>query len=231
MARKRVSMREGPLAELFRATEAAQRAQAEERPRKRERRRGSRRARADPRPPEPAAILRRYPSPRRRLRRRARARAAPVEPAEPQPVARWLEPLPENPARLERAARQRVLPRGDPRRRRRRRRPERARPDDRRRHHPGRLHRGQHRHPAAADERRADEDPHRQRAHRGPRLRRRPRDRPPVGRGRATTSSSGRCAAPTWSSSPPARAAAPARARRRSSRGSRASSARSPSGS
>ena len=49
-----------------------------------------------------------------------------------------------------------VLPRRDPRRRRRRRRPERARPDDRRRHHAGRLRRGQHRHPAAADERRAD---------------------------------------------------------------------------
>ena len=30
MARKRASMREGPLAELFRATEAAQRAQSEE---------------------------------------------------------------------------------------------------------------------------------------------------------------------------------------------------------
>ena len=32
MARKRASMREGPLAELFRATEAAQRAQGEQQP-------------------------------------------------------------------------------------------------------------------------------------------------------------------------------------------------------
>ena len=71
-------------------------------------------------------------------------------------------------------ARQRLVPRPHPRRRRRRRRPERARPHDRRRDHPGRLHRGQHRHPAAPDERRADEDPHRQRAHRGARLGRRP---------------------------------------------------------
>ena len=52
---------------------------------------------------------------------------------------------------------------------------------------------------------------------------------PEIGRRAAEDSydrSSARCAAPTWSSSPPARAAAPAPARRPSSRGSRASSAR-----
>ena len=53
-----------------------------------------------------------------------------------------------------------------------------------------------------------------------------PRGRPARGRGRLRRRSSARCAAPTWSSSRQARAAAPARARRRSSRGSRASSAR-----
>ncbi len=217
VARNRASMREGPLAELFRATEAAQRA------RRWQRRRST-----------PAEPSRREPSagPRADRSRRAspRPRAARAEPRAGPPPAGSTR-CPSNPARLERAARQHLVPRGHPRRRRRRRRPERARPDDRRRDHPGRLHRRQHRHPAAADERRADEDPHRQRAHRGPRLGRRPRDRPPARPRTATTRSSARCAAPTWCSSPPARAAAPAPAPRRSSRGSRASSARSPSAS
>ena len=105
-------------------------------------------------------------------------------------------------------------------------------PHDRRRHLAGRVRRAST--PTSSSSqmsRRADEDPHRPRAHRGPRLRRRPRDRPPRRRGGATTRSSARCAARTWCSSPPARAAAPAPAPRPSSRGSRASSARSRSAS
>ena len=72
MARKRASMREGPLAELFRATEAAQR--------------GERAEEHEPaRPAEPD-----------------RAPALPEEPEPERPTTRWLEPLPGNPARLER---------------------------------------------------------------------------------------------------------------------------------
>ena len=72
MARKRASMREGPLAELFRATEAAQR--------------GERAEEHEPaRPAEPD-----------------RAPALPEEPEPERPATRWLEPLPGNPARLER---------------------------------------------------------------------------------------------------------------------------------
>jgi cell division protein FtsZ len=70
MARKRASMREGPLAELFRATEAAQRGEG---PRD-EPESGS------PAQPEPAG----------------------GEAESPRAVTRWLEPLPDNPARLER---------------------------------------------------------------------------------------------------------------------------------
>jgi cell division protein FtsZ len=89
MARKRVSMREGPLAELFRATEAAQGRKGKEPHAKRE--------------PDleqaPTEIL--APPPERDS---VVVKHAPVlaEPAESAPVARWLEPLPENPARLER---------------------------------------------------------------------------------------------------------------------------------
>ena len=98
-------------------------------------------------------------------------------------------------------------------------------------HHAGRVRRGQHRHPAAADVRGADEAPHRPRADAGPRLRLRPGSSAAGPPRRRTTRSSTRSAARTWSSSPPARAAAPARAPRPSSRGSRASSARSRSAS
>jgi cell division protein FtsZ len=84
VARKRASMREGPLAELFRATEAAQRGEH---------------------PPE---------EPRRDAGREEPAPSdAPVRPegAAPEPtgaepgrtVTRWLEPIPDNPARLERS--------------------------------------------------------------------------------------------------------------------------------
>jgi cell division protein FtsZ len=63
-------MREGPLAELFRATEAAQRGEE------------------PPRPQEEPAQLHRPADP---------------EPEPERPVTRWLEPIPDNPARLERA--------------------------------------------------------------------------------------------------------------------------------
>ena len=79
--------------------------------------------------------------------------------------------------------------------------------------------------------RRAGEDPHRPRADRGPRLGRRPGSRPPRRGGGVRPGQARRCAARTWSSSPPARAAAPARAPRRSWRGSPASWARSRSAS
>jgi cell division protein FtsZ len=71
-------MREGPLAELFRATEAAQRGEE-----------GAGKQKPEPavKPvPEPAAV------------------AVEPEPVEAErPVTRWLEPIPDNPARLERA--------------------------------------------------------------------------------------------------------------------------------
>src|SRR5262249_27789215 len=70
VARKRASMREGPLAELFRATEAAQRGEAPE--------------------PVPQAPVEHVPAPE-------------PEPELERPVTRWLEPLPDNPARLERS--------------------------------------------------------------------------------------------------------------------------------
>ena len=114
MARNRASMREGPLAELFRATEAAQRqgtpgkndqseqqalpveppvsppTRAAEPPRAREER-----VRAEaPRAPEPTPI-------------RSLAPAPDLEPeparGDPPKAARWLDPLPDQPARLERA--------------------------------------------------------------------------------------------------------------------------------
>src|SRR5579884_3845687 len=94
MARNRASMREGPLAELFRATEAAQRAKQDAGESKRAR--TSSGGGAPKEPKEPAAPA---PTPIRS------ARSAPhpnPDPEPERPVARWLEPLPENPARLER---------------------------------------------------------------------------------------------------------------------------------
>ncbi len=85
MARKRVSMREGPLAELFRATEAAQRKNdpTEHKPKSADR---------DVKPADPAPTE----------RMPVMAEPDPEHAQEQIPVARWLEPLPENPARLER---------------------------------------------------------------------------------------------------------------------------------
>src|SRR5690242_7161908 len=107
MARRRASMREGPLAELFRATEAAQRQaeqQAEPEPKQEEPEERTvehvpsweETARPeptpppptpDPQPPAPTPV----PPPR------------PPDPDPPQIAARYLEPLPESPARLIRA--------------------------------------------------------------------------------------------------------------------------------
>jgi cell division protein FtsZ len=90
VARNRASMREGPLAELFRATEAAQRGTE-----------GTSEAPKQPaqKPSEETEAKADQPS--------LRAVEAPVE-REPErraarPVARWLDPLPDPPARLERA--------------------------------------------------------------------------------------------------------------------------------
>ena len=99
MARNRASMREGPLAELFRATEAAQRGAAEGKAGKGGNGGTARKRRAAAAGPEPVAAA---PAP---------PELVPVPDPDPEPesdreaerTARWLEPLPENPARLERA--------------------------------------------------------------------------------------------------------------------------------
>ena len=185
MARKRASMREGPLAELFKATEAAQR-QAEQDV-----------ASAPERSAEPRPTSREQPA---EHGAESRARLEPVEPV--------VVDMPVAPIRARRSPVRRAPPAGalgrrtraaDPARRpaarlghlrrrhqgrrRRRRRPERRQPHDRRGPLAGRVHRRQHGHPAAPVLGRAGEDPHRPRAHRGPRLRRRPVDRAQGGRG------------------------------------------------
>jgi cell division protein FtsZ len=135
MARKRASMREGPLAELFRATEAAQRqaergaeegaegrssgedpaAPAASEPEERtvehvpswEEEVAAEAAETSERPaPPPSASAPPPPPPELRAAPVAPVRAAP-EPrvAEPPPAARYMEPLPEQPARLNRAPR------------------------------------------------------------------------------------------------------------------------------
>jgi cell division protein FtsZ len=97
MARNRASMREGPLAELFRATEAAQRQGSGDEP-------------AAPAPAGPESPQQPQPA-------EPAAAAAPPqaptpgrlwdvprpEPEVSRPATRWLEPIPDNPARLERA--------------------------------------------------------------------------------------------------------------------------------
>jgi cell division protein FtsZ len=91
MARNRASMREGPLAELFRATEAAQRrgeAAGEDKPSE-EHANGKLHE-----PPVSPAV----PSTPARETPKARE----PEPERERPGARWLEPLPDHPARLER---------------------------------------------------------------------------------------------------------------------------------
>jgi len=92
MARNRASMREGPLAELFRATEAAQKNQPE----------GQQQLDTEPAPtPEPELDpeSEQEPTPIRAVA------PAPAPPEDRKPLARWLEPLPDQPARLERSSR------------------------------------------------------------------------------------------------------------------------------
>src|SRR5262245_39343294 len=88
MARKRASMREGPLAELFRATEAAQRQAGQDGEA------GAHDPAAEEPPPPPAEPL--EPRPRH-------IEAVPDEPEAPAGSERWLEPIPEPPAQLHRA--------------------------------------------------------------------------------------------------------------------------------
>jgi len=102
MARKRASMREGPLAELFRATEAAQQqAQPEPEPQPNPKRTGRPKPKpaADPDQPTvehapPFEPVTEAPAPVRRTPRRRES-----------PVVRYLEPVPEPPPRLHRAPR------------------------------------------------------------------------------------------------------------------------------
>src|SRR4051812_18961824 len=98
MARNRASMREGPLADLFRATEAAQRGGKERDP-------GQQRLPVGPEPPRAArgksAPAEAEPTP---IRAVAPAPEREPEPArEPTRSTNWLDPLPDQPARLERA--------------------------------------------------------------------------------------------------------------------------------
>jgi cell division protein FtsZ len=119
MARKRASMREGPLAELFRATEAAQRqggrpeGDAEESPQpapEAESPETTPAAVAPPPAPERPAVVPPPPveasqaveTPRPAEYAPRRDEPAPVE---ERPVTRWVEPLPEQPPRLHRAPR------------------------------------------------------------------------------------------------------------------------------
>jgi cell division protein FtsZ len=96
MARKRASMREGPLAELFKATEAAQQQAA----RKDEPAEAPAKGRRDKATTERAPALEPVEAP---------AEPAPEPPTEPapreHPVVRYLEPVPEPPPRLHRAPR------------------------------------------------------------------------------------------------------------------------------
>src|SRR5947199_334903 len=106
MARRRASMREGPLAELFRATEAAQRqAEGKEPP--------AEEAAAPPAPPErepEERTVEHVPSWEESTESAAPAPPPPPAPAPPPPVqayeppvTRYIEPMPEQPARLHRA--------------------------------------------------------------------------------------------------------------------------------
>src|SRR5215831_1304214 len=113
MARRRASMREGPLAELFRATEAAQRqAQADEAGESAE----GVAAEAPPAEPDERTVDHvptweeaTHAEPAPEAPPRPKVHAAPAPPPKPAPVeppvTRYLEPLPEQPARLHRVPR------------------------------------------------------------------------------------------------------------------------------
>ena len=102
MARNRASMREGPLAELFRATEAAQRqSKNEDAQQQLPTEPPVSAAPVEPSPPPVSEAPPPEPTP---IRAVAPAPDPDPEPAhERRPLARWLDPLPEQPARLERA--------------------------------------------------------------------------------------------------------------------------------
>ena len=205
MARNRASMREGPLAELFRATEAAQR-QAEQGQEAAPPGSDARRAAGDDRRARPR--LREGGGKRGRacaaralracsaggssdargaggVRGRSACAAAAQGAARLRTAGHSLrgDARARAAARVCDAARQLQLPRRDPGHRCRRRRPERGQPDDRRRHLAGRVRRGQHGHAAAPALGRAGQDPHRPRPDAGSRLGRRAGYRPPRGRG------------------------------------------------
>ena len=94
MARNRASMREGPLAELFRSTEAAQRNSTSK---------DEQQTLPTELPAPPRAEERRAPEPAP-TPIRAVAPAPDPEPArEERRTHRWLDPLPDQPARLERS--------------------------------------------------------------------------------------------------------------------------------
>jgi cell division protein FtsZ len=98
MARNRASMREGPLAELFRATEAAQKNQPA----------GQQQLDTEAAEPEPAPAPAAAEPPESELPEPTPIRAvapAPAPPEDRKPLARWLEPLPDQPGRLERSSR------------------------------------------------------------------------------------------------------------------------------
>jgi cell division protein FtsZ len=99
MARNRASMREGPLADLFRATEAAQRQAKDQETSERQQQLPVERpaAPAQPAPKEPTPIRAVAPAPE------PEPEPEPAAERRERPLARWLDPLPEQPARLERA--------------------------------------------------------------------------------------------------------------------------------
>jgi cell division protein FtsZ len=102
VARNRASMREGPLAELFRATEAAQKQGKPEKSEKPEKP-AQQSLPTEPPVSPPAARGKKPPEPTP-LRAVAPAPARDDPPAEERrQLARWLDPLPDQPARLERA--------------------------------------------------------------------------------------------------------------------------------
>src|SRR5436305_4200688 len=112
MARNRASMREGPLAELFRATEAAQRAQEQEAQESRQAHvpqhpptSEHEQAHAQPpheRPATPEDDRTVVPlSPAQTPQAHVPPPAHHTEPERERPAPRWLEPLPDRPARLE----------------------------------------------------------------------------------------------------------------------------------
>jgi cell division protein FtsZ len=97
MARNRASMREGPLAELFRATEAAQKQS-----------KGGDAQQQLPTEPEQSKLVAAEeppvsPTPIRAVAPAPDPGPGPAAERRERPLARWLDPLPEQPARLERA--------------------------------------------------------------------------------------------------------------------------------